>query len=233
MNPRPDLPAFLDRRPLVHSYSSLSTYENVCPYKYYRQYVVRDLPYVETPARKRGNETHDALALRIGGKPLPNDMQHLEKWAAPFDGRGARAEGKVGVTRQGKPTGFFDKDVWLRGAIDVSVVQNATAMIFDWKDGASKWVKRFELDVHAVLLHARHPELKTIRAHYVFTTEDHMSEPYDCSDTRGTWQAINEIVGRIETDKAAGEFEKRRNPLCRFCECFDCQHNTNEKRNDR
>lgn len=222
------LPAFLDKRPLVHSYSSLSTYENVCPYKYYRQYVVRDLPYVETPERKRGNEVHDALALRIGGKPLPSTMQHLEPLAAAFDGRGAKAEGKVGVTRQGRPTGFFDKDVWLRGAIDVSVVQVPYAAIFDWKEGSSKWVKRFELDVHALLLHARHPTLTSIQAQYVFTKENKLSERYDCSDTRGTWQTINDIVGRIEADKKSGQFEKRKNPLCAYCECFDCENNRNE-----
>lgn len=224
------LPAFLDQRPLVHSYSSLHTYENVCPYKYYRQYVVRDLPYVETPERKAGNIAHDALALRIGGKPLPADLQHLERWAAPFDGRGAKAEGKVGVTRQGRPTGFFDKDVWLRGAIDVSIVQAPHAMIFDWKNGKSKWVKRFELDVHAVLLHARYTALTSIQAQYVYLEENKLSERYDCSDTRGTWQTINEIVGKIETDKKSGEFEKRKNPLCGWCECFNCEHNANPRK---
>lgn len=229
MNPRPDLPTFLDRRPLVHSYTSLNTYENVCPYKYYRQYLVRDLPYVESPEMKAGNEAHDALALRIGGKPLPEPLRHLEPLVAPFDGRGAKAEGKVGVTRQGRPTGFFDKDVWLRGAIDVAIVQEPRAAIYDWKTGSSKWTKRFELDVHAVLLHARHPALTSIRATYVFTKENKLSEAFDCSDTRGTWQLVNDIVGRIETDKAAGEFEKRKNPLCRFCECFDCENNENPR----
>lgn len=230
MNAPTGIPAFLDRRPLVHSYSSLHMYDNVCPYQFYRKWIVRDLKYVETPERRKGNDEHDALALRIGGKPLPATMQKLEPLAAAFDGRGAKAEGQAGVTREGRPTSFFGDAVWLRGALDVVIVQGTNAYIADWKSGRSRWEKRFELDVHAVLLHARHPELKTIKAQYIYTTEQKIGELYDVSDTRSTWQTINEIVGRIETDKAAGEFEKRKNPLCGWCECFDCNHNSNPRK---
>lgn len=225
------IPGFLDRRPIVHSYSSLHTYEHVCPYQWYRRYIVRDLKYVETPERKKGNEVHDALALRVGAKkPLPDSMRHLEPWAAPLDALPAKTEGQVGVTAEGRPTTFFGKDVWLRGALDVSVVRDTTGYILDWKDGRSKWVKRFELDVHAVLLHARYPQLTKIVAQYCFTTEGHLGEMYDCSDTRSTWQEINNIAKRIEADKTAGSFEKRRNVLCGWCECYDCENNTNPRK---
>lgn len=215
---------------IVHSYSSLHTYEHVCPYQWYRRYIVRDLKYVETPERKKGNLTHDALALRVGAKkPLPDWLRHLEPWAAPLDTLDPKAEGQVGVTATGHPVGFFDKDVWLRGALDVTIVQGNTGFILDWKDGKSRWVKRFELDVHAVLLHARHPELRTIKAQYCFTTENHLSEVYDCSDTAATWQEISKIATRIEFDRMNESFEKRKNPLCGWCECFDCENNTNPK----
>jgi hypothetical protein len=215
-------------KPLTFSYSFLQCYDDVCPYQAYRTYIVRDVPYVETPERKIGNAGHEALALRIGGKPLPADLHHLEPFVAPFDNRSAKAEGKVAITQQGRPTGYFDKDVWLRGAIDVSVVKDTTGAIFDWKFvKQTRYSKRFELDVHAVLLHARYPHLKTITARYVFINQKELSDPYDCSDTAATWQRINEIVKRIEFDLANRSFEKRKGPLCSWCSVYDCERNTN------
>jgi hypothetical protein len=209
-------------KPLVHSYSSLNAYIDICPYRYYRTYVVRDVKYVETPERKKGNQTHDALADRIGGKPLPADLRHLEKWVAPLESHKPKAEGKVAINRQGKPVTYFAGDVWLRGALDVTIVHGETGYILDWKDGKSRWEKRFELDVHAVLLHARHPHLKTIRAQYCYTTEDRLSDLFDCSATTATWNRILDIVGEIEQTQ---EFEKKENPLCRFCDVIDCENN--------
>lgn len=220
-----DKPMAPQAKPLVHSYSSLHAYDDICPYRYYRTYVVRDIKYVETPERKKGNQTHDALALRVGGKPLPADLHHLEKFATPLDGHGAKAEGRAAITKAGKPCDYFASDVYLRGALDVTIVKDTTGFILDWKDGKSRWVKRFELDVHAVLLHAKYPQLGRIHAQYCFTTEDKLSELYDCSDTRGTWQQIAGIVGRIEQDLQRGTFEKREGPLCGFCDVIDCKHN--------
>lgn len=212
-------------KPLVHSYSSLHAYDDICPYRYYRTYVVRDIKYVETPERRKGNQTHDALALRIGGKPLPPDLQHLEKYAKPLDGRGAKPEGKVAINLDGKVVDYFAADVFLRGALDVTMTHGAIGYILDWKDGKSRWVKRFELDVHAVLLKAKYPNLDRIWAQYCFTTEDKLSDLYDCSDTRTTWGTIAGIVQRITADAQRGVFEPRPNPLCGWCDVLDCKHN--------
>ncbi len=61
MNAPLPIPAFLDRRPLVYSYTFLHTYKNVCPHQAYRRYILKDQPYVETAAMKWGNEVHAAF----------------------------------------------------------------------------------------------------------------------------------------------------------------------------
>ncbi len=220
-----DKPMAPPAKPLVHSYSSLHAYDDICGYRYYRTYVVRDIKYVETPERRKGNQTHDALAYRIGGKPLPVELQHLEKYAKPLDGHGAKAEGKVAINADGRVVDYFASDVFLRGALDVTIVKDEVGYILDWKDGKSRWVKRFELDVHAVLLKAKYPQLSNIRAQYCFTTEDKLSELYDCSDVRSTWGTIQHIVQRITADMQRGSFEKKQGPLCGYCDVLDCQHN--------
>lgn len=226
-----DIPAFLDRRPFVWSFTILHTYKNVCPYQMAQRYIYKTTPYVETPAMKWGNEVHAALEHRVGaGKPLPEPMMQWEKFAKPFDGRGAKTEMKLGVTMQGTATGFFDKNVWGRGKVDTTLMNDTTAYFCDWKTGKSDYEDRFELDVQAVLLNVKFPQLRSIVGQYAWLKEDRLSEMYDLSDTRKTWNEIGEIVRAIEADKKSGEFKKKRSGLCLWCDVYDCENNKNPKK---
>lgn len=224
MNP---VPGFLTRMP-TYSYTFLHTYKNVCPHQAERRYIRRDIPYVETPQIKWGNEVHAAFEYRVGGgKPLPASMQQWEGFARPFDGKNARTELKLGVTAEGHACDFFAKNVWLRGKADAVITSGTTAYFADFKTGSSKYVDRFELDVQAVLLHASQPGLTKIVGQYIFLKEDRVGTMYDLSDTRATWGAIADIARQIEADKASGHFEKRQGPLCGWCPVKDCEFNRN------
>lgn len=228
-----EIPTFLDRRPLVYSYTFLDTYENKCPFLAAQRYIYKTAKYVETVEMKRGNDVHAAFEHRIGGqKPLPLDMQHWEPYASAFDGKGAKTEMKLGLTADGYACKFFsDKpQVWLRGKLDTTLMNGTTAYLCDWKTGNSKYENRFELDVGALLLHAANPQLTRIVGQYAWLKDDKMSEMFDLSDTRSTWMKVKDITTRIEADKAAGVFEKNQTPLCYFCELYSCEHNTNPKK---
>ena len=226
----PDLPKFLDRRPLIFSYTFLDTYENKCPYLAAQRYIYRTVKYVETPEMKRGNEVHAAFEHRIGsGKPLPDDMRQFEPFAVAFDGKGAKTEQKLAITAEGYSCGYWsDKpQVWLRGKLDTALMNGTVAYLIDWKTGNPKYEDRFELDVGALLLHAANPQLTKIVGQYAWLRENRLSQPYDLSDTSATWRKVNAIAARIEADKANGTFEKKQSPLCRFCELYTCENNTN------
>ena len=104
-----DIPPYLKRnkdnsmpelapKPLVYSFTLLKTADQ-CMHKMMRQYIRKDQPYVETPEMKFGNDVHTAMEHRLGGKPLPREMQHWEPIVAAYAERGATAERKVGVTK--------------------------------------------------------------------------------------------------------------------------------------
>ena len=222
------IPAFLDRRPLIWSYTMLDGFRSKCAYQAAQRYVYKTLPYVESPAMKWGNDVHAAFEHRVGGgKPLPESMMKWEHFAAPFDGRGAKTELKLGVTMKGSATGFFDKDVWGRGKADCVLMSEDAAYLADWKTGGSRYEEPFELEVQAVLLNAKFPGLRTIRASYVWLKEDRISKVYDVSDTAKTWNEIGEIVRAVESDKKRGEFKKKKGPLCAYCNVYACENNNN------
>lgn len=218
------LPEFLDRRAFIWSYSALDQFRK-CPYKFYRQYLVRDQPYIETPERKRGNDIHAAFARTIAtGVPLPDNMRQWAPFVKPLEKAGALSEIKLGITSEGKPTGFWDKNAWGRGTADVVLVRGDTAFIPDWKHVNKAREEPFELEVLAVLVHARNPHLKKIKGQYAWLRENRMGEMHDLSDTTRTWNTIREIVAEINVLQKTLAFEKHRSPLCGWCPIRECEH---------
>ena len=218
------IPAFLDRRPLVGTFTMLSTYKN-CEHQAFRRYIKKDQKYVETPEMKWGNEVHAAFEYRVGsGKPLPENMKDWEVFAKPFDGHKVMCEQKLGVSSQGHAVGFWDGSVWFRGKADATIVHGDTAYIGDWKTGKSAYEDPFELATNAVLLHAKFPHLKKIVGSYVWLKEGRVSQVYDLSDTRSTWAEICRLMGEILAKRDTGEFEKKRSGLCGYCSVSDCEH---------
>lgn len=221
------IPAFLERpQPIVHTYTMLNTYANVCPHQAYRRYIKKDVPYAATPAMEWGNKVHEAFELRVGaGKSLPTDMQQWDRFARPFDGLGAKTEIKLAIDARAQPCKYFDNQTaWLRGKVDTAAIQHTGAFMADWKTGSSRYEDPYELEIGALLLVTKYPQVKTVRGAYVWLKEDRMGEVYDLSDVTRTWNKTQSLAGRIQDDRSRGVFEKRKSGLCGWCPVEDCEH---------
>ncbi len=238
MNVLPDIPAFLDRRPLIFTYTTFNTYENVCPHQCFRRYIKRDVPYQETPEMKFGNDGHAAMELRVGGgKPLPASLEKMETIAQAFVQRGAKAEQKLALTAEGRTTGFWDKNAWYRGKLDISIIVDTVGYIPDFKTGKTIRENPLELELNACLLQAQNPHLKKIVGQYVWMPDMYgiRLEPvlgplHELSNTMRSWETIRRIAALIENDRKTGEFEKRKSGLCGWCDVMDCANNGKESR---
>lgn len=219
----PELPEFLDRTVIVGSYTMMNTYANICPYQCYRRYVKKDIPYKATSAMEWGKTVHSAMEYRVGGKPLPDNMRHWEPLVAPLAGR-AVGEQKLGITMQGQTTGFFDKNVWIRTVVDTSLISGTTAYLQDWKTGNAR-EEPFELETQAVLLHAKNPGLTKIVGRYAWLKENRLGEMHNLSDTTQAWNKVCTIMSEINQSRQMGKWEKRRGPLCGYCDVRDCEFN--------
>lgn len=218
------IPAFADRRKLVYTHTIFAAYKN-CPYAMYRTYIVRDIPYIETPERKVGNDVAKALELRIGAsKPLPLDLHHLESYATPFDGREAKCEQKLACTSAGVVTDYWSPTAWFRGQPDVSMISGNKAYVCDFKTGSSKYETPFQLETYAVLLKFNYRNLTTIVGNYVWLKENRLGKKYDLSEFRKTWDEMQRLARLIENDLAAGEFRKQKSGLCGWCGVRDCEN---------
>jgi len=221
-------PAGLTTRPgIIFTYTNLNCYSSICPHQFWHRYILKTVPYKPTEAMQWGNDVHDAFQKRIqGGKPLPDTMRQWETLAAPFAERGAQTEVQLAVGYTYQETDYWGKGTqvpFVRGKIDCAVVNNTRAYMADWKTGKRR-EDPFELEIGAMLLKARYPDLQIIIGTYVWLQDSDLGKPHDLSDTNKTFRKCQQIAQEISQDQV---FEKRPGPLCGWCGVKTCEYNRN------
>ena len=218
------IPTFLDRRPFVGTFTNLNTFRSTCEHQFYRRYIKRDQPYVETEAMAWGNEVHAAFEHRLQArKPLPDAMRQWETFAAPFDKYKIQVEQKLGMTERAKIADYW-KDPWFRGKADAVVINGTTGFIIDWKTGKSNYEDPFELATNALLLKVKYPELKKIVGSYAWLKENRKSQQSDLSDFKSTVLEITRLMNLVAEKRKSNEWIKRKSGLCGFCSVSDCEN---------
>ena len=124
---------------IAWSHSALKVYTS-CPHKYYREKVVKDVPFVENDAIKRGNDLHSTMEKAVrDGKPLPKrwdypHLQELVEWARSLPA--VRCEEQLAFTSELVRCEWFDRKVkvWTRAKVDLqSFFSDEVAFVLDYK----------------------------------------------------------------------------------------------------
>lgn len=211
-------------KPIVFSYTFVNDYEN-CPKKAFHKYVLRDVPYEETEAMRWGNLVHESFEKRIAhGRPLPKELEDYELLVAYFDGKPVGTELKVGMKKDGSPCGFFEDGVWCRGKIDVSYLNPPHGIFFDWKTG-KKREDPHELEIQALLLQSRQPDVRVITGRYVWLQDRAIGKAHNLSDTLSTYKQLVGLSDTVARNAAVNHWPARENNLCPWCPVHSCQFN--------
>jgi hypothetical protein len=212
------------KTPWFHSFlASFAT----CEYQAYRQYVARDVPWEETPARAAGREAHSALERRLrDGARLPPDHAARESLCLPIDRFAGEKhfEWRLGVREDGSPCDFFDRDVWGRGVLDVALLDGEVAMLLDWKTGKVR-EDPSELAAHAVLLRAHRPAIRRIVGRYVWLMTGALGIAHDVSDTPLKLASVRQTMEKVKINIRGSTWQKKENVLCGWCSVRDCEFN--------
>jgi hypothetical protein len=219
----------------IGTYTLYNNFEN-CPFKAYNIYVLKNVPRVETPEMKWGNDVHSGLEHRIkDGTPLPETMQAAEPIAATLhrlkDRHPVYVEQKLGLTVDGKPTDFWSDNCWFRGKIDVVVhsVELAAAWVLDWKTGNQR-EEPFELETGALLVKSHHPDIENIVGEYFWLKTGQNGIRYTLNQADKTFGKLQALRSEMETYAMLEAWPKHKNPLCGWCPVMSCEHNTSHRR---
>lgn len=177
---------------IAWSYSRLQTYQ-ACPRQFKFSYVDK-VPREEGPALKRGQDRHELLEKHVKGERVrfPKDLARIRPELDKIRKLGARAELELAFTAKWDPTGWFDKDAWLRIKIDLQYRQatDPTALrVCDYKTG------RIRPEQHE----------EQLRLYGLATM---MTEPKASSVTTEVWYVDHEPAPRPLATQIAPNFQK-------------------------
>jgi len=212
------------------SHSSLKDYEG-CPRRYHEVKVLKNYPFKDTDATIYGKELHTAAELYIKeGTPLPPQFAFLQGTLDALMAKPGRklCEHQMGVTKDLKPCGFMDKEVWVRGIADLLIIddENLTARVVDYKSGNNKYPDREQLKLMALMVFAHFPHIRRVSGALLFVVkEDIAKASFMVGEAEEYWWDYRERVARIEQAHETGVWNPKPTPLCGWCPVTTCEHN--------
>ena len=207
------------------TYTSLNDFDN-CPHKYFRKYVLKDLPKEPaSPEMKVGIEAHAMMEQAIkNDRPLPAGAPTIAKnYLARLKPFKPQAEAKLAVDAHGRPVDFFDKSAVGRGKADIIVIGQEHGVILDWKTGKVR-EDPFELEVFAYLASRLLSHVKKWMGVYIWLKDGRAGKPHFL-DPNHAQQRIASLWATIENCNNTNNWPKNENPLCGWCNVTDCQFN--------
>jgi len=209
---------------IVHSYSALRQYAQ-CPLKYYRTRILKDTTELESEQMTYGKQAHAALEARGRfGHPLPQSLQKYETLIDIIhkdkEGRRVLHEQKLCIDKDLIERDWDFTGAWLRGIVDVLVIDNNSAVVFDYKTGRSS-NDTTQLDIFSLLVLSCFPEVAKVRGSFIWLKENFVSEPVEYTRdhvymlTRDVEEQANWITASLQNNN----WPAKPSRLCNWCGC--------------
>ena len=212
------------------SYSHIKAFEQ-CPKLFYHAKHLNEFPFRESADTLYGKEMHKVAEDAIDSNaPIPSRFSYMEKPLASLKNKAGNKfpEIKLGVTASLVPCGFFSSEVWVRGIIDLLIVDGKLGWIIDYKSSMkTQYAEKDQLELMALLTFASYPEIDKINAGLMYPRANKLIKAtYHRADKGTLWSGW---IARNNAMKQAYELDKwatRQSGLCRkHCPVTECVHN--------
>jgi RecB family exonuclease len=208
------------------SFSAVKTFES-CPRKYYQLNVLKAYPHEDTDATLYGKEVHTACEEYIrDGKPLGGHKRFqavLDKLKGYSGDKYCEIE--MAIDKHGNNVPFDSEDRMYRGIADLVIIDGDKARVIDYKTGSAKYPDPKQLELMAVMIFAKFPNVMKVSGallfllHDVLVKRDYTRDEFDVLLKQ--WSSKRAII------MACAETETwNPNPsgLCSWCPHKSCEY---------
>lgn len=204
-------------KPIAHSYTSITGFET-CPRRHYLLRVAKEVTEPPSDALTWGNTVHKALENRLRDKTqLPKGMESYEPYAKKLEGKPGTllVEEEIALDRNLKRVGWWDRSAWLRGKLDVGIVNRRKAGIFDWKTGGRK-PDADQLELFAGLAFTVLPEVEEVTTGFIWLKDGKFDKQVFTREQNPViWQGWMPRIERVERAHATNKWPAKPSGLCR------------------
>lgn len=208
------------------SYSGLKEYVN-CPRQYYEVKVAQNFIKKPTQQMLYGSAVHKALEDYVGeSKPLEKNYERYQPMLdALLEIEGERfPEYRMALNTDLQPCTFGAKDYWVRGIVDLLILDNDTAHIVDYKTGSAKYADVKQLRLMSLMTYAHFPEVQQIKAGLLFVAHNtFIDEMYTRDESENLWKDFLPDLERLKLSHETNKWPENPTPLCGWCPVTTCQ----------
>ena len=175
-----------------------------------------------------GTAVHKAIEDYVGeGKPLAKNYQHYQPMLdtlLEIDGE-RKPEFRMAVTHERQPCSFGHADYWVRGIVDLLILDDETAYIVDYKTGNAKYPDVKQLQLMALMTYAHFPQVEEIKAGLLFVAHNtFIDQNYSRSNVNEMWAGFAPDLERLKVSYESSQWPENPTPLCGWCPVTSCQY---------
>ena len=215
------------------SFSGLKDFIN-CPRQYHEVKVLRNFTKKPTEQMLYGTEVHKALEDYVrDGTPLAKNYERFKPMLdVLIELPGTHyAEHKMALTADKTPCDFDAEDYWVRGIADLLIVDEAEALIIDYKTGSARYPDLRQMKLMALMTFIHFPEVKDIRAGLAFVMSGNLvSEDYNRDMIPSMWDVFAPTLERLAAAYESGAWSPNPTPLCGWCPVDTCEFREKRRR---
>jgi hypothetical protein len=209
------------------SFSSLKDYVN-CPRQYHEVKILKKFAKQPTQQMTYGTEVHKACEDYVGeGIPL---AKNYERFKPVLDSlmeiSGTRyVEYEMALGKDKQPCDFNDENRWVRGIVDLLIVDEDTAFIVDYKTGSNKYPDVKQLKLMALMTFQHFPGVQNIRAGLLFVMHSSfINESYKRTEIDKLWGSFHGDLERLKLSYETNAWMPNPTPLCGWCPVTTCDY---------
>lgn len=211
----------------TRSYTNIKMFSQ-CPHKYKVMIIDKSIPFSTTREQQSGIDVHAALEAAVSkGTALPTEFSQYKVIVDKICSMSGQilCEHRLAIKTDLSPAGYFDKDTWYRGILDVLVIDGDTARIMDYKEGNDAYQDDDQLRENAILVFSNYPKVDTIKASFIYLQ---MGRVTLLEINRGQLDDLVLKVSKKEVPMLRAEklntFPMQKSHLCNSCQVNTCRH---------
>ena len=210
------------------SFSGLKQYLN-CPNQYHEIKILKNYEIKVSPQMLYGTEVHKALEDYVrDGTELPKFYKRFKSQVdALIEIPGTRSvEFKMALTEDLEPCAFDAPDYWVRGIVDLMILDGDTAFVVDYKTGSNRYPDVKQLKLMALMIFEHFIEIQTASTALLFVVHNSfIPETYRRADRQKLWDEFKPDLARLSHSVDNGHWPKNPSGLCGYCSVTTCEFN--------
>ena len=208
------------------SFSSLKDFVN-CPKQYNEVKVKQNFVKKVTEQMMYGTEVHKALEDYVrDGTPLAKNYLRFKPMMDVLRATPGThyPEYKMALCGERKPTAFDAPNYWVRGIVDLLVVDDNQAYIVDYKTGSNRYPDPKQLKLMALMTFAHFPDVEYIKGGLLFVAHNSfVPEEYKREEIDSLWRVFESSLSRLSHAFETDSWPANPTPLCGWCPVKTCE----------